>query len=73
MTAKHYLLQFFKFTHLPPTLREVSRPFATLAEALDEQLPDNPEKSAAMRKLLEAKDCAVRAHVYNKEAEIDPA
>jgi hypothetical protein len=46
---------------LPPKLQEVSEPIAHLAEAMDATLPDGPEKSAGLRKLLEAKDCFVRA------------
>lgn len=57
--------RYFTYDHLPtsPTspMREVSSRFATLALALDAILPDGPEKSAGLRKLLEAKDCAVRA------------
>lgn len=36
-------------------------PVCKLAEAMESFLPDGPEKSAGMRKLLEAKDCFVRA------------
>jgi len=57
---RDFLLQFFKYTHLPEHLQEVSEPFGKLAELIS-QLPMNPERSAALRKLLEAKDCAVRA------------
>jgi hypothetical protein len=56
--------QFFVFDHLPEHLREISKPFAELAEWIDEQLPGNPEKETALRKLLEAKDCAVRARLF---------
>lgn len=56
-----YLLQFFKYEHLPEQLREVSQPFGALAVYLTENIPQNPERTAAIRKLLEAKDCAVRA------------
>jgi hypothetical protein len=52
---------YFKFDHLPPHLQAVSRPIGELALQLEAQLPDGPEKSAGMRKLLEAKDCFVRA------------
>lgn len=57
----HFLLQFFAYAHLPPHLQEVSAPFGDLATDLASRLPDNPEKTTALRKLLEAKDCAVRA------------
>lgn len=58
------MLQFFKYDHLPAHLREISRQFAILAEEMVETLPRNPERTAALRKLLEAKDCAVRARLY---------
>jgi hypothetical protein len=55
--------QFFAYAHLPPALQEVSRPFAELALAIVVQCPRNPERTVALRKLLEAKDAAVRALV----------
>lgn len=58
-----YLLQFFVYDHLPPHLQEVSKPFAELAQKLAE-LPQNPESTTALRKLLEAKDCAVRSVLF---------
>ncbi len=54
-------IKFFKYEHLPPKLQEISKPLAELAQQMEEKLPDGPEKSAGMRKLLEAKDCFVRA------------
>jgi hypothetical protein len=61
------MLQFFSFLHLPPHLQTVSRAFAELAQELTETLPRNPERTVALRKLLEAKDCAVRAVLYKTE------
>lgn len=55
------ILRFFAYDHLPPLLRDVSRPFGELAMAIDNAVPDGAEKSAGLRKLLEAKDCIVRA------------
>jgi len=55
------LLKYFSWQHLPPKLQTVSKPICELAEQLDQMLPDGPEKTTALRKLLEAKDCAVRA------------
>jgi hypothetical protein len=55
------LLRYFAWEHLPPKLQEVSRPFGELAERMADTLPSGPELSAGLRKLLEAKDCAVRA------------
>lgn len=54
-------MQHFTYEHLKPNLREVSKPICDLARTIDESLPDGPEKSAGLRKLLEAKDCFVRA------------
>ena len=53
--------RFFTYEHLPLDLQKVSKPLAELAKAMDEILPDGSEKSAGMRKLLEAKDCFVRS------------
>jgi hypothetical protein len=54
-------MQFFQFGHLPPHLQVISAPFCKLAEQVTELLPRNPERTVALRKLLEAKDAAVRA------------
>lgn len=54
-------IKYFAFAHLPAHLQAVSKPIGELAEKLEAELPDGPEKSAGMRKLLEAKDCFVRA------------
>jgi len=61
MSNESPLIQFFSYTHLPPHLQKVSAPFGDLAQQLQDTLPDNCEREAALRKLLEAKDCAVRA------------
>jgi len=58
------MLQFFTYEHLPAHLQEASRPFCELAKRIAETYPRNPERSAALRKLLESKDCAVRALLY---------
>lgn len=65
------LMRHFGYEHLPPHLQEVSRACAELAEALVEGLPDGPELSAGLRKLLEAKDCFVRA-ALDREQLLDP-
>jgi hypothetical protein len=54
-------MKYFEYAHLPPHLQEVSKPIGDLAHQMNDQLPDGPEKSAGLRKLLEAKDCLVRA------------
>ena len=55
------ILQFFGWEHLPPHLQEVSRPFGEMAQWMVANLPPCAERTAALRKLLEAKDAAVRA------------
>lgn len=55
------ILRYFTWMHLPSPLAEVSRDFENLALIVDRTLPNGPEKSVALRKLLEAKDAAVRA------------
>jgi hypothetical protein len=56
-----HIAQFFAHAHLPPHLAAVSRPFGELADEIIANLPRNPERTVALRKLLEAKDAAVRA------------
>lgn len=58
-----FLLQFFKYDHLPAHLQTISKPFGDLANQIVDMLPKNAERSTALRKLLEAKDCAVRAQL----------
>lgn len=53
-------IKFFAYAHLPAKLQTVSKPIGDLATAFEALLPDGPEKSTGMRKLLEAKDCFVR-------------
>jgi hypothetical protein len=74
--APEHILQFFKYDHLrDATMQAVSKPFCDLAHAIvngdngpesgnvtfGAALPRNPERTVALRKLLEAKDAAVRA------------
>lgn len=66
MKPEHYLLQFFNYSHLPEHLKAVSAHFQSVARQLDDALPDNPEKTTALRKLLEAKDCAVRSVIFKQ-------
>lgn len=55
------MLKFFKFKHLPEQYQVISEPFCQLAERIVQTIHRNPERTVALRKLLEAKDCAVRA------------
>lgn len=61
---KESMLQFFNFDHLPPHLQAVSGKFCDMAYSLVAICPRNPERTVALRKLLEAKDCAVRAVLF---------
>jgi len=63
MDKPDHIMQFFAYSHLPPLLRQVSAPFCDLAQRVVDTLPRNPERTVALRKLLEAKDAAVRASV----------
>lgn len=55
------IMKYFEYTHLPEHLQSVSKLMGDLAKQIDDLVPDGPEKSAGLRKLLEAKDCLVRA------------
>lgn len=57
------ILRFFHYGHLPEALQAKSRPFCQLARTIIDDVPRNPERTVALRKLLEAKDAAVRAAV----------
>jgi hypothetical protein len=55
------MLQFFRYEHLPEKLQAVSKPWCDLAHHVVDTLPQSPERTVALRKLLEGKDAAVRA------------
>lgn len=57
------ILRYFHYAHLPARLQAASKPFCDLARHIIETLPRNAERTVALRKLLEAKDAAVRANV----------
>lgn len=57
----HPLIRYFATEHLPAHLERTSQPFQQMAHTIDAQLPEGPEKGVALRKLLEAKDAAVRS------------
>jgi len=58
-----HILPYFAFRHLRPELMPYSSYFHEVALYLVERLPESPELTMALRKLLEARDCAVRAAV----------
>ena len=64
---RNEIMKHFKFDHLPEELKEISLPCCNLALTMNKELPDCAEKSAGLRKLLEAKDCFVRASIEDKE------
>lgn len=69
------IMQFFRYEHLKPELQAISKPFCDLARIItaDAEMPEgtpvqfplprNAERTVALRKLLEAKDAAVRAYL----------
>lgn len=65
--AEFPIMEFFKYDHLPERLQDISRPFAHLAWqivgwGIDIQKRGRmAERAVALRKLLEAKDAAVRS------------
>lgn len=65
------ILRYFEYKHLPGNLQEVSKAFHDLAHAIADHSPMNPERSVCLRKLLEAKDAAVRSNLpqYNTDTE----
>jgi hypothetical protein len=63
-----HMMQFFSYGHLKPELQIVSQPFFHMAEAIMQTLPENPERTICLRKLLEAKDAAVRAYLFKPDA-----
>jgi hypothetical protein len=61
VSSHNGILRFFGYLHLPPHLQEVSKPFFELADKVAHANDTSPETAVALRKLLEAKDAAVRA------------
>jgi hypothetical protein len=55
------MMKWFEFAHLPPHLQETSSFFYDTACRLVATTESGPERTVALRKLLEAKDAAVRA------------
>ena len=55
------IMKYFAYEHLPEELQKISSPICDIARAYDKRIRSSAEKSAGLRKLLEAKDCMVRA------------
>lgn len=58
-----HLAKQFNYRHLPPFLQAISHPFYDMAMSMITSMEDSPELTAGLRKLLEAKDCFVRARI----------
>jgi hypothetical protein len=65
--AREPMMQFFVYDNTHPVNREIGHSFAELAKLITELLPRNPERTVAMRKLLEARDCCLRAKSFRAE------
>lgn len=61
--STQHFAPLFAYGHLPEHLQGVSARCHDLAVEMVMNLPDGPELSTGLRKLLEAKDCFVRAMV----------
>lgn len=61
------LLKFFKYEHLPEYLKRVSSECSKLADYAVDNIPANAEREVGLRKLLEAKDCFVRAQLEGEQ------
>jgi hypothetical protein len=58
------ILQFFQYEHLQPAQARIAKGFHDFAEQVVRHLPQCPERTVALRKLLESKDAAVRATLW---------
>ena len=66
------ILQFFSYSHLRSDLQPLSARFYDLAKHISEHAPANPERTVALRKLLESKDAAVRAQLFRADPSDSP-
>ena len=57
------MMKWFAYEHLPENLKDISQPFCFLAREMCHKIEPGPERTVMLRKLLEAKDAAVRAVV----------
>lgn len=64
------IARYFAYDHLKTPLRGVSKECHDFAASMVDQLPDGPELTAGLRKLLEAKDCFVRAALDTAQANV---
>jgi nitrogenase molybdenum-iron protein alpha/beta subunit len=64
VTMGEWMMTWFEYKHLPLGLQEVSKWFRDVADLIVEKIEPGPERTVALRKLLEAKDAAVRAKLH---------
>jgi hypothetical protein len=61
------MMKWFSGAHLPEELKDIVYEYSSLARKLCSNIPAGPERTVALRKLVESKDCAVRAIIEGKE------
>ena len=69
--ATENILKFFEYEHLPPEIQKVSKDVCVLAHYMADTIPEGPELTVGLRKLLEAKDCFVRAKLSSMGVDPD--
>ena len=57
------MLEFFEYRDLPSHLWELGKQFWKMADWIRRNIPSNEERNIAFRKLLEAKEHALRARL----------
>ena len=62
---------FFDYEGWPPALSGIAEPIKALAMGMDIALEPGTEKSTFMRKLLEARDAAIRQRVLDVNAQVE--
>ena len=70
MTPTEMILRYFEYNHLPPHLQAASKKFYDLAHDVAKMETSGPETTTGLRKILEAKDCIVRAHLHEGIAKL---
>lgn len=68
-SVKH-IMGFFRYAHLPPDLQKISKPVHDLAVEMVASGLQGAELTAGLRKLLEAKDCFVRAALPKEDGDV---
>ena len=64
MDSEERMMKWFEYGHLTGDLRLTSEKFHALASNICGDVPAGPERTVALRKLLESKDAAVRATLH---------